>query len=505
MWPILGLLIISFEYKSQAAQIENTFLTPKASLVTAPPIHPECESMGTNEGEIERSTYFCRNLPVYNSYSIRALHQDIEMANYPSSFDQLHDSLPEQSGWILKDFEIIPVYKRITSQSIQYIDIEKKQVIYQENLEFDLAQVYLTNHRSRSPSIIDNLDYTDSIALESKFFEVESQLAPPLVPNGNYEFSPETEGNNFDLVQVFIRLSQITKWFIEKDHNLGDKVKATIHLTSEDNINNGSYLPDTGNGPQIKIGKGDGYVMQHLARDLDVIAHEYSHHIIYQTLKTAQGDSGILHEALADYFAYAISGDPNLAETILYLDRPLRTALLPAEFKFNREGLSWSKHSKSQFYSRLLWLQREDSGNDFDKVVLKSLAFLKPQSSLHDGILAILLASDDPALRCSVMQKALSLGFDDALSGIDGSECGFKFAELPKPIKAKRKKQLIDPGVVGCSTVSHSNSMFAFLYLLSPMLVWTRYRGTNVKKIVYDIYSNSLYFCRLTQLGKRKL
>lgn len=505
MWPILGLLIISFEYKSQAAQIENTFLTPKASMVAPSPLNPECESIGTNDGEIERSSYFCRNLPVFNSYSIKALYQDIEMANYPSIFDKLHDSLPNQNGWILKDFEIIPVYKRTTSQSIQYIDIEKKLVIYQENLEFDLAQVYLTNHRSRSPSIIDILDYTDSITLESKYFEVESQLAPPLTPNGNYEFSPETEGNNFDLIQVFIRLSQITNWFKDKNHNLGEKVKATIHLTSDETINNGSYLPDTGNGPQIKIGKGDGYAMQHLARDLDVIAHEYSHHIIYQTLKTAQGDSGILHEALADYFAYAISGDPNLAETILYLDRPLRTALLPADFKYNREGLSWSKHAKSQFYSRLLWLQREDSGDDFDKVVLKSLGFLKPQSSLHDGILAILLASDDPALRCSVMQKALSLGFDDALSGIDGTECGFNFSELPKPIKAKRKKQLIDPGVVGCSAVSHSNSMVPLLYLLLPMLVWIRHRGANCKKIVYDIYSNSLNFFRLTQLGKRKL
>ena len=505
MWLLLGFLVFALEYESHAAQVENTFLSPKISLTAPPPLHAECHPQVTQIGDIERTSFYCRNLEVFNSYGIKSLTQDIEIATFPSIFDNLHEMLPAQDGWIIKEQEIIPVAKKMNAKSIQYIDIEKNQVIYQENLEFDLASVYLTNQRDRQTSQIDTLEYTHTLALENPNFEVDSPLEPQLAPSGNYEFSPETEDNKFDLVQVFIRLSQVTKWFTEKDQNLGEKVKTTIHLTNDDTINNGSYVPNTGSGAQIKIGKGDGYVMRHLARDLDVIAHEYSHHIIYQTLKTAQGEAGILHEALADYFAYAISGDPNLAETVLYVDRPLRTALLPDELKFNREGLAWSKHAKSQFYSRLLWLQRETIGSEFDKTVIKSLALLKPQSSLHDGIMAILLASEEESQRCSIMQKALMLGFNDALSGIDGSECGYKFTEFPKPAKAKRKKQFIDPDVAGCSNISTSNSLSLLIFLLAPMLFWTRSSGTFIKNVVYYKYSKLPYFFRFTLPRKKRL
>lgn len=62
-----------------------------------------------------------------------------------------------------------------------------------------------------------------------------------------------------------------------------------------------------------------------LTKDSDVLFHEFSHHVIYRSVvpKSTYSQSRSLQEGLADYFAYAISGNNQLGESI-FRGRPLR-------------------------------------------------------------------------------------------------------------------------------------------------------------------------------------
>ncbi|MEN9826420.1 MAG: hypothetical protein RI953_2165, partial [Pseudomonadota bacterium] len=101
-------------------------------------------------------------------------------------------------------------------------------------------------------------------------------------------------------------------------------VPTTNTCSGEDTTpDNAQYLwaGNTGRGsPEILIGYG-GYVsgqsncykLRDLGKDMDVIMHEFGHHIVFRGLSNAKSQSVALHEGFADYFTYAISGNNRLA------------------------------------------------------------------------------------------------------------------------------------------------------------------------------------------------
>jgi len=472
LMTLIGLL----SSKGVGFPLDDSPLKPHGHLL-GPELHPECEKILLSDDGIERSTYSCRGLPVFNSFEIVSEPLEVRLSNYPSRAELLSPLLPFQDGWILHLQNIVPVKILTTPKARLFVNLQNHKVVYEEDLAFDAAMVYLTNSRKRTKTLVDSPRDSPSGFLENEFFSVISAVSPRVLISPDMIFSTETQPQFFDQVQVFIRLDQITKWFQNHRVKLKEKVAVEIHLDGPDDINNGSYIPESGAGPLIKIGQGDTFVMADLARDLDVIAHEYSHHVIYQTLKTSRGESGILHEGYADYFAFAMGGDPNLAETIMVSGQPLRSALLPVEFKYSREGKDWGKHRKSQFFSRLLWLLRETYGEGFDETVLQSLKLLKPESSLHDALHALLLASPGETERCKTMEIAQTLGFEEALKGLDGSACGFEFAALSSEKNSRRRNVMVDRKAFGCAAVSTQNSNLGSLLLLLPLLSMSRWKG----------------------------
>lgn len=123
--------------------------------------------------------------------------------------------------------------------------------------------------------------------------------------------------------------------------------------------NNASYEPaNTTRGARILIADGDNYTLQNLPLDFDVVAHEFSHHVVYQTLKARSEQAISLHEGLADYFTYAATGDSCLGESICPLGSPtcyidgqcLRTADNDLQIEADQ-----NQHTKGQIISALLW------------------------------------------------------------------------------------------------------------------------------------------------------
>src|SRR5690606_2594621 len=151
------------------------------------------------------------------------------------------------------------------------------------------------------------------------------------------------------------------------------------------------------------VGDGDGEKLQNLPKDSDVVSHELGHHVIFQSLTSTKGESLVMHEGLADYFAFARTDDPCLGESICPAGSPvgcelesqcLRTA--DNTYVLNVDTKS-EEHFKSQFISGMLWDLRDNAvpAQDLDEMVIQATGMLLSNSGYHDLILTLMLADKD--------------------------------------------------------------------------------------------------------------
>lgn len=186
--------------------------------------------------------------------------------------------------------------------------------------------------------------------------------------------------------------------------------EAPLHIRVHDNEiageNNALYryssLLDHGL-PAISIGDGDGITLQNLATDRSVVEHEFGHHTIFRALTSTQGESLILHEALADFFAFSSANDPCLGRSICpagsdicYVKgQCLRTAL--NDLKYNSlEWKSMGAHQRGQVISGMLWDVRSTIGPDaLTSLVFHAIDRLQGNSGLIDFFIALLFEDED--------------------------------------------------------------------------------------------------------------
>lgn len=189
------------------------------------------------------------------------------------------------------------------------------------------------------------------------------------------------------------------------------------HMNSDPNVgfNNAFYQPPDTNAPdiaQIKLGDGDGRDLQNLGTDADVIAHEFGHQIVYETLRTAAQcyETLALHEGLADFFVFARTKDPCLGETICpegtlacVTKQCLRTAEIDLKFG-DAWWLTWSRkdrcysHKNGQLFSGLLWDLRADGKipvDDLARLTLKAVSYFRADSGFRDFLLTLFMADKE--------------------------------------------------------------------------------------------------------------
>ncbi len=175
-----------------------------------------------------------------------------------------------------------------------------------------------------------------------------------------------------------------------------------VHATIKGSSNNALYTPSDGVSPSnIRVGDGDGTTLQNLPYDADVVSHEFGHHVVYQSITTIAGDSLILHEGLADFFAMSRTGDTCLGESICptastlcqVQSKCLRTAdntLTYGDAKYLGYG---SAHLQGQLVSGFLWDIRKDNGMPGDTLtsyVLEALPYLPSNADFKSLVAAIL-------------------------------------------------------------------------------------------------------------------
>ena len=357
-------------------------------------------------------------------------------------------------GWSLKVIDA-------TGQAVAMIvDAVTGKVLAEEALTFDLASalVFAKNSGESAPveRLLEQLDGKGF--LNSRYVAVyggDTLSERAFNEASEYRYRPDTEPLLFDQAQSYFSALRAQDWFKQKMGYEAPPLPVSIYTNA--NIgNNARYRPEiAGLAAQIQLGKGAPQGLVNLSRDSDVIIHELAHHVLYQYLKTARGETGILHEGFADYFAYAINGDPNLGETIVPGGAFLRTANLGPGPLYDDPNQARTSHQGGAHWAALLWQLRRQFGEGIDTLVYRSLAYMPPDASIQDAFIALIEAdraqviapseyvdsSQRAAKKCDIIRAGLERGFSAALADLDGSDCGLD-------LKASHESRLLDLGIV---------------------------------------------------------
>ena len=331
------------------------------------------------------------------------------------------------------------------------------EVLQRETLSFGLeakADIYLMNSLEDGTEERSLTDLDSSGLLRSATFDVfganESSERAEVDDSGwlRYELS---DGELFHQVQTYFTLTRILNWFKSTlNFDNGDDQIAVFTDTLVDgrDPDNAAYTPGEGRGTRT-LQFGVGKQLRNLSLDADVAAHEFAHHVIWQSINSRVGGARILHEGFADYFAFAVNGDGNLAESVVPGKPFLRTAYVPDDFRYDNPKISRSEYQVGSMWAAMLWSIRLKVGKRFDSVVYSSLALLDGTAGIDDALLNLLFVDRQQVgegnARCTIMDAALARGFAEFLRSEDGSGCGYDL-QLEADRSAAEFEDLSDEG-----------------------------------------------------------
>jgi len=353
-----------------------------------------------------------------------------------------------------------------------------------------------------------------------------SPLLQTVVPAGyqaarasNEVFNFDPSDRRFDEVQAYAHTQAQLDWFL----GLGfqwygpQPVQIKLHVKPAGLSNNALFIPgnvDSGTLPSINIDDGDGITLQNLATDADVVSHELGHHIVFKTLHSTAGESLVLHEGMADFFAFARTGDPCLGESIcpagsgacIVPGQCLRTAENALVYN-DQDWQTWEKrygklgHLHGQIVSGLLWDLRKDglmTPDDVTHLAVKTISYFKEDSGLRDFLLAVLTADKDlfqchnsATIRSRIQARGLTEFIADVAPGcgamplLTGGEGGALQSSDPAGNSAPKTGSAnhdssAQPKLFGtaCGVISNeSGSLAGLLALFSlPIVLFTRRR-----------------------------
>lgn len=375
-----------------------------------------------------------------------------------------------------------------------------------EDIGFSAAKVYEHGPQDQAVISVDLDDLDESGYLDGSYFSVfaPTEYEPRVYgPDGDFEYSPTNENDvmNFNEVQAYYGASRALKWFQKKfSFEMDESLIIRLYPSNSYSVNESGYSPPGFGGPMIEIGIGDGQKYANLARDTDVMTHEFSHHVLFRHLKYSTGQTGVLHEGFADYFAYAINGDPYLGETIKPGASYLRTALQSKDLRFDDPRISQEAHVLGEVWSALLWDMREQIGSDMDYIAYHALPYMSARAGYQEAIIGLLNADRDlyPLVssdadyqafgihKCEIIEAAVARGLATYIENVDGVSCKLELASLANESRAyteahtekKKKGKTINLNlggkpcaVIGMNQIKSGAEVMRSALFLTPFLI----------------------------------
>lgn len=296
-----------------------------------------------------------------------------------------------------------------------YHDGESFMELHPVNFDVDgTAKIYAKNPKDGTIQVFDLLGLTVSGRLTNTYFETRmdpdggnpNNASRVFVANNQFHFDGDTSSSAFMETSIFTNANRILSYFASIGYtSFGSKaILLNLHPRVKANA---QYLPSSTGNPVISIGDGEPGILENLTIDKDVVNHEFGHHVIFGSLKDISTNIDgtrqvlVMHEALADYFAFAFSGDSCLGESICpfgsrvcaVANQCLRTA--SNTMTMTSGSSRTEEHVRGQFLSGFLWDIRNESGVDkgtFDKTVLKAVQLLRSDSGYQDMLLNLYTA-----------------------------------------------------------------------------------------------------------------
>ena len=270
-------------------------------------------------------------------------------------------------------------------------------------------------------------DLVDSSYLRNQFFRVLNCLGLPqsFVKCGNYarsnsgHFQYPFESDEYSEMVGYYSVQEAMRWHrgIQSDkqkvyfENFALKGPIDIFVRA-DAANAPFYSPNSGKldttNPVIVVSTGmesDNLpgVLSFLSKDSDVFFHEFSHHVIYRSVEPTRAASQprALQEGLADYFAYAITGNNKLGESTFggvplrqgNSESPFMTELFVPEF-------AWNPYDVGVIVSSIGWSLREKIGDwkngykRMDKIIWDSVDLLPKLATIYQFGCALVKQSE---------------------------------------------------------------------------------------------------------------
>ncbi|NRA46851.1 MAG: hypothetical protein HRU09_18030 [Oligoflexales bacterium] len=329
--------------------------------------------------------------------------------------------------------------------------------------------------------------------LRSVFFETNTDSAPetavPEAFSDEHIFIYNPDEPEFTEATAFMHATNMLAYFQELGYKFTNTkpILLEIHAILSGTVNNGLYQPPEAtaeNQAIISVGDGDGIILQNLPTDSDVISHELGHHIVFEKLKATTGESLVIHEAMADFFAFSYNSDPCLGESICPVGSNicvieagcLRTA--ESGLVYNSEEYnSTGAHHKSQMFSGLLWNVGQRIGLEkTTNIAFKSLDYFVIDTGFKDFLVSLLLADqylNQGENACVIYDEATAKGLTGFLTEIECDNANTWLApgsETPSVPSAAPKDSSSKSNIPGCGTVGlhngHSSGIKPFILFI---------------------------------------
>ena len=306
-------------------------------------------------------------------------------------------------------------------------------------------------------------------------------------------------------ITSFVNVQRALRYFESLGYSNPDgQIDVHLNISVNGSLNNALYQPAVSNAngkPKISISKGDGQVLKNLDLDADVISHEFGHHAIWRSIKNTTGESLVLHEGLADFFAFAAQGNQCLGESICPADSPfcwvegrcLRTGDNTLSYN-DSTYRNLDPHLKSQMVSGMLWDLYEEHRveiSTLEKTVYRALELLNSTSTIVDLTLALAAADQDlnsGANLCFIREVILARGLSPFIAapncepgsiwsvatsapGISASSTNVTAASSASSTNSSSEESNSDGGLLGFCALGSQKTQHSPLLLIILLLL----------------------------------
>ena len=167
---------------------------------------------------------------------------------------------------------------------------EDQRVVYVNSSEILESINNKESHLDVTTQIFDNVNDGKTIeykltglsndgSLSNSYFDTQVEGGFEKITDISANFTIDTSSDGFRELSMFANANRMLSFYNDLGFEwAGDKITLVVNHSNE---NNAEYNPGA---RYIALGNGDGKELQNLATDVDVVSHEFGHHIMVQSL-----------------------------------------------------------------------------------------------------------------------------------------------------------------------------------------------------------------------------